>query len=54
MTKEQFYNNNEADLDSAWADYCFYDNHFPYGDASKLFNNEKAFWEFVENEMEKL
>jgi hypothetical protein len=50
---EKFYYDNQEDLDQQWSDFCFEGGQFEFGDAKTHFNNDKYFWDFVEEKMEK-
>jgi hypothetical protein len=52
---ERFYSDNQSQLDEAFAEFCFYENRFESRRDSELFfNNDRNFWEFVENNMERI
>jgi hypothetical protein len=51
---ENFYAERQKELDEAFSEFCFYDSRFESRrDAELYFNNERNFWEFVENTMER-
>lgn len=52
---ENFYNDNHKRLDESYTEFCFYEGRFEsHEDAKKHYNNDRYFWEFVENVMESI
>lgn len=50
---EKFYNENMVEMNDSFAQFCFYENRFETSrDAELHFNNDRYFWDFVENVME--
>jgi hypothetical protein len=48
---EKFYADHEKEIDEAFSQYCFYEGNFEFADQKKMFNDDRVFWEFVENYM---
>ena len=50
---EKFYQENHSMIDDRFAEFCFYEGRFEtLRDADLHYNNERAFWEFVQDTMD--